>query len=431
MAEIVYMPKLSDTMTEGVVAEWNKKVGDKVSSGEVLAEIETDKATMEFESFYDGVLLHIGVEKGKAAPVNAVLAVIGQEGEDVKAILASAGSGASAEKAEPKAEEKPKEEEKTAPEAAPAPEEKQKVAAESKAPSSQPVQPSGSNGRVIASPLAKKLAEEKGIDIQAVAGTGDGGRVVKRDIDHYTPYIPAAPVAAGAGSAAAGVESFTEVPNSQMRKAIAKTLSASKFSAPHFYLKMEVDMDNAIAARKAINASGDVKISFNDMVIKAVAAALRRHPKVNADWLGESIRYNNHIHIGVAVAVEEGLVVPVVRFADTKGIAQLGSEIKDLAGRARDKKIKPEEMQGGTFAVSNLGMYGIEDFTSIINPPNGCILSVGQIKQTPVVKNNQIVPGNVMKLSLSCDHRVVDGAVGSAFLQTLKEMIENPVMMLV
>ena len=420
MAEIVYMPKLSDTMTDGVVAEWTKKVGDSVSSGEVLAEIETDKATMEFESFYDGVLLHIGVEKGKAVPVNTLLAIIGQKGEDISAILASAGSPAAAA---PVVEEAKKD-------LSPAPvAEAPKVVAEAKvvaAPVSVPS--SNGNGRLVASPLAKKLAEEKGIDIHAVAGTGDGGRIVKRDVDHYTPYTPAAQ---SFSAAPAGVESFTEVPNSQMRKAIAKTLSASKFSAPHFYLKMEVDMDNAIAARKAINSVEGVKISFNDMIIKAVAAALRKHPKVNADWMGESIRYNNHIHIGVAVAVEEGLVVPVVRFADTKGIAQLGSEIKDLAGRARDKKIKPEEMQGGTFAVSNLGMYGIEDFTSIINPPNGCILSVGQIKETPVVKNGQIVPGNVLKLSLSCDHRVVDGAVGSAFLQTLKQLIENPVMMIV
>lgn len=421
MAEIVYMPKLSDTMTEGVVAEWTKKVGDKVASGEVLAEIETDKATMEFESFYDGVLLHIGVEKGKAAPVNAILAVIGEAGEDIKAILASAGAAPTAKVEEKKAEA-------TAPSPAPV-QEAPKVAAEVKAPASVAATPvANANGRLVASPLAKKLAEEKGIDIQAVAGTGDGGRVVKRDIDHYTPYIPATQ---SFNAAPAGVESYTDVPNSQMRKAIAKTLSASKFSAPHFYLKMEVDMDNAIAARKAINSVEGVKVSFNDMIIKAVAAALRRHPKVNADWLGESIRYNNHIHIGVAVAVEEGLVVPVVRFADSKGISQLGAEIKDLASRAKDKKIKPEEMQGGTFAVSNLGMYGIEDFTSIINPPNGCILSVGQIKQTPVIKNGQIVPGNVMKLSLSCDHRVVDGAIGSAFLQTLKELIENPVMMLV
>lgn len=419
MAEIVYMPKLSDTMTDGVVAEWLKKVGDTVSSGEVLAEIETDKATMEFESFYDGVLLHIGVEKGKAVPVNTLLAIIGQKGEDISEILSSAGS--------PTAENPVVEDKK---EVSPAPVvEAPKVVSEVKASTmvaSVPI--SIGNGRVIASPLAKKLAEEKGIDIHAVAGTGDGGRIVKRDVDHYTPYSPATQTFA---AAPAGVESFTEVPNSQMRKAIAKTLSASKFSAPHFYLKMEVDMDNAIAARKAINSVDGIKISFNDMIIKAVAAALRKHPKVNADWMGESIRYNNHIHVGVAVAVEEGLVVPVVRFADTKGLAQLGSEIKDLAGRARDKKIKPEEMQGGTFAVSNLGMFGIEDFTSIINPPNGCILSVGQIKETPVVKNGQIVAGNVLKLSLSCDHRVVDGAIGSAFLQTLKQLIENPVMMIV
>lgn len=418
MAEIVYMPKLSDTMTEGVVASWNKKVGDQVASGEVLAEIETDKATMEFESFFDGVLLHIGVETGKAAPVNAVLAIIGKAGEDVSALLASAGTPApAAETPAPAAAATPSPAPVSVPEPAP-------VAAKA-APA--PVAVS-SNGRMAVSPLAKKLADEKGIDLNTVAGTGDGGRIVKRDIDHYTPYIPAersfSPVAAG-------VESYEEVPNSQMRKAIAKTLSLSKFTAPHFYLKMEVDMDNAIAARKAINSTDGMKVSFNDMIIKAVAAALRKHPKVNADWMGESIRYNHHIHVGVAVAVEDGLVVPVVRFADTKGIAQLGSEIKDLAERAREKKIKPEEMQGGTFAVSNLGMYGIEDFTSIINPPNGCILSVGQIKQTPVVKNGQIVPGNVMKLSLSCDHRVVDGAVGSAFLKTLKEMIENPVMMLV
>ena len=421
MAEIVYMPKLSDTMVEGVVAGWNKKVGDTVKEGEILAEIETDKATMEFESFYDGVLLHIGVETGNAAPVNSVLAIIGQPGEDVSALLANAGAPAVAETAAPVAEEvkaSPAAESKPTP--APVVENKPAVAA--------PV--SNANGRVFASPLAKKLAEEKGVDINQVAGTGESGRIVKRDVDHYVPYVPAA----GSGQVVAvqsGVESYTDVPNSQMRKAIAKTLTASKFSAPHFYLKMEVDMDNAIAARAAINSISGSKVSFNDMIIKAVAASLRKHPKVNADWIGEAIRYNNHIHVGVAVAVEEGLVVPVVKFADTKGIAQLGSEIKDLATRARDKKIKPEEMQGGTFAVSNLGMYGIEDFTSIINPPNGCILSVGQIKQTPVVKNGEIVPGNVLKLSLSCDHRVVDGAIGSEFLQTLKNLLENPVLMLV
>jgi pyruvate dehydrogenase E2 component (dihydrolipoamide acetyltransferase) len=422
MAEVVYMPKLSDTMLEGVVAEWHKKIGDKVSSGELLAEIETDKATMEFESFYDGVLLHIGVEKGKTAPVNSILAVIGEANEDIKAILEGQNKqseNVDSVKVEDKKTEPIIETEST-----------KDVQVEVKTPlvqSSTSVPTNNANGRVMASPLAKKIADEKGINIHSVSGTGEGGRIVKRDIEHYTPYTPAAQIFQ---TASTGVESFTEVPNSQMRKTIAKTLSASKFSAPHFYLKMEVDMDNAIETRKAINSVEGVKISFNDIIIKAVSAALRKHPKVNADWMGESIRYNNHIHIGVAVAVEEGLVVPVVRFADTKGIAQLGAEIKDLAGRARDKKIKPEEMQGGTFAVSNLGMYGIEDFTSIINPPNGCILSVGQIKETPVVKNGQIVPGNVLKLSLSCDHRVVDGAVGSAFLQTLKQLIENPAMML-
>ncbi len=426
MAEIIYMPKLSDTMTEGVVADWLKKVGDTVASGELLAEIETDKATMEFESFYDGILLHIGVEKGQGAPVNSVLAIIGEKGEDVQAILANATPGRdSAVVTAPSQPEEAKTEVFAAPAPSPAPVE---VAPVQNSVSSS----NGSNdGRVMASPLAKKLAEDKGIDISQVAGTGENGRVVKRDVDHFVPYTPAASRPAYVSSAPSGTESYTEVPNSQMRKAIAKTLSASKFSAPHFYLKMEVDMDNAITSRAAINAQEGVKVSFNDIVIKAVAVALRRHPKVNADWMGESIRYNNHIHVGVAVAVEDGLVVPVVKFADTKGIAQLGDEIKDLASRARDKKIKPEEMQGGTFAVSNLGMYGIEDFTSIINPPNGCILSVGQIKSTPVVKNGEIVPGNVMKLSLSCDHRVVDGAIGSAFLKTLKELLENPVTMLI
>jgi len=425
MAEIVRMPKLSDTMTEGVVAEWHKKVGDTVSEGDLLAEIETDKATMEFESFYDGVLLHIGVDKGGSAPVNAVLAVIGDKGEDFQSLLADTDSAA---------EETPAEEPKEEVVAAPPVKEEPKpqpapVAAEV---STTPATANGSTSeRIFASPLAKKMAEEKGINLATVSGSGENARIVKRDIENYQP----AASNAGGGqiiyAAPAGTESYSDVPNSQMRKAIAKALSASKFSAPHFYLKMEVDMDNAIAARKAINSQEGVKISFNDMVVKAVAAALRRHPKVNADWMGDYIRYNDHIHVGVAVAVEDGLVVPVVKFTDAKGIAQIGAEIKELAGKARSKKIQPEEMQGGTFAVSNLGMYGIEDFTSIINPPNGCILSVGQIKQTPVVKNGEIVPGNVMKLSLSCDHRVVDGAVGSDFLRTLKELLENPVMMLV
>ena len=423
MAEVILMPKLSDTMTEGVVAEWHKQVGDEVSSGELLAEIETDKATMEFESFYDGVLLHIGIEKGATAPVNDILAIIGEKGEDVAAILKEQGAKASVTEEKAPAKEEPKTEEVKA---VPAPVAQKVTAPLEKAPSH-----SENGDRIFASPLAKKLAEEKGIDIALVKGTGENGRIIKADVEHYKPYVPAAGSNAPTRISAPGVESFTDVPNSQMRKAIAKSLTASKFSAPHFYLKMEVDMDNAITARKAINAQEGVKVSFNDMVIKAVASALRKHPKVNADWLGDAIRYNDHIHVGVAVAVEDGLVVPVVKFTDNKGISEIGYEIKDLASRARDRKLQPDEMQGGTFAVSNLGMYGIEDFTSIINPPNGCILSVGQIKQTPVVKNGAIVPGNVMKLSLSCDHRVVDGAVGSAFLKTLKDFLENPVMMLV
>ena len=426
MAEIVRMPKLSDTMTEGVVAEWHKNVGDAVSEGDLLAEIETDKATMEFESFYDGILLHIGVEKGGAAPVNEVLAIIGEKGEDVKALLAEAGSKVEKVVEESSRTKAPVEHAPVEVESKPDPAPVAAVAA--------PVASSNgsSNGeRIFASPLAKKMAAEKGINLSSIAGSGENHRIVKRDIENYQPAANAGGGGNVVYAAAVGTESYTDVPNSQMRKAIAKALSASKFSAPHFYLKMEVDMDNAIAARKAINSEEGIKVSFNDMVVKAVASALRRNPKVNADWMGDAIRYNDHIHVGVAVAVEDGLVVPVVRFTDSKGFAQIGAEIKDLASRAKDRKLKPEEMQGGTFAVSNLGMYGIEDFTSIINPPNGCILSVGQIKATPVIKNGEIVPGNVMMLSLSCDHRVVDGAVGSAFLKTLKELLENPVKMIV
>lgn len=422
MAEIVRMPKLSDTMTEGVVAAWHKKVGDSVKEGDLLAEIETDKATMEFESFFDGVLLHIGVEKGKSAPINSVLAVIGKAGEDFSGLLESAGTSAPVEEVK-KPEPAPVKAEPVKTEIPAAAKAEPVIATVTHASSS------NGSGRIFASPLAKKMAEEKGINLAVVSGSGENNRITKKDIENYAPAAAnGSPVVFAAST---GVESYNDVPNSQMRKAIARTLSASKFSAPHFYLKMEVDMDNAIAAREAINAEGDVKISFNDMVIKAVASALRRHPKVNADWMGDFIRYNNHIHVGVAVAVEDGLVVPVVRFTDSKGFAQISAEIKDLASRAKSKKLQPQEMEGGTFAVSNLGMFGIEDFTSIINPPNGCILSVGQIKSTPVVKNGQIVPGNVMKLSLSCDHRVVDGAVGSAFLKTLKEILENPVKMLV
>ncbi|WP_343603785.1 pyruvate dehydrogenase complex dihydrolipoamide acetyltransferase [Fluviicola sp.] len=425
MAEIIYMPKLSDTMTEGVVAEWHKKVGDPVKSGELLAEIETDKATMEFESFYDGVLLHIGVEKGKTAPVNSLLAIIGNADEDVKALIAGAGSGSEApaeekkEEAKPAAEEK-KAEEVKAPASAPA-------AAAPKA--ATPVVSNVSNGRILVSPLAKKLAEEKGVDLSFITGTGEGGRITKRDVDHYVPYdAPARPAAA---SGAAMSESFVDEPISQMRKTIARRLAESKFTAPHFYLTISLDMDNAIAARKAMNSQEGVKVSFNDMVIKAVAMSLRKHPAINSSWLGDVIRRNSHVHIGVAVAVDEGLLVPVVRFADGKGLTQIGEEVKVLAQKAKEKKLQPAEWEGNTFTISNLGMFGIEQFTAIVNPPDSCILAVGGISQEPVVKNGQVVPGNIMKVTLSCDHRVVDGATGASFLQTFKQYMENPVMMLV
>jgi pyruvate dehydrogenase E2 component (dihydrolipoamide acetyltransferase) len=417
MAEIIYMPKLSDTMTEGVVAEWTKKVGDKVTSGEVLAEIETDKATMEFESFYDGVLLHIGVEKGKTAPVNSVLAIIGKEGEDISSLLANANTSSAVQE---------KEENKSVPSPEPVvsiptvqPATKQNVAA--------PVVQVNTTGRVFASPLAKKVAEEKGIDISTVAGTGESGRVVKRDVDHYTPYAPAQRAFSAASS---GEESYVDEPVSQMRKTIARRLAESKFTAPHFYLTLDIDMDNAIKARKSMNQMDGVKVSFNDMVVKAVAMSLKQHPTVNSSWLGDVIRRNSHVHIGVAVAVEDGLLVPVVRFADTKGLVQLGAEVKEFAQKARDKKLQPADWEGNTFTISNLGMFGIEAFTAIVNPPDSCILAVGGIKEVPVVKNGQVVPGNVMKVTLSCDHRVVDGASGSAFLQTFKNYMENPVNML-
>lgn len=425
MAEVVYMPKLSDTMTEGVVAEWTKKVGDAVSSGEVLAEIETDKATMEFESFYDGVLLHIGVEKGQAAPVNSILAIIGEKGEDISGLL----SGDSAPAA-PVAEEKKEVASTSSAPTNPNPEPVKEAAPVTKPaqPVIAPVTTASSDGRVVASPLAKKLAEEKGINIGDVQGTGEGGRIVKRDVDHYVPYE--APARASFTAAPAGVESYTDEPVSQMRKTIARRLAESKFTAPHFYLTLDIDMDNAIAARKALNATEGVKISFNDLVVKAAAVSLRQHPAVNSAWLGDTIRRNQHVHIGVAVAVDEGLLVPVVRFADTKGLVQIGEEVREYAKKAKDKKLQPSDWEGNTFTISNLGMFGIEEFTAIINPPDSCILAVGGIKEVPVVKNGQVVPGNVMKVTLSCDHRVVDGATGASFLQSLKNYLENPVTLL-
>jgi pyruvate dehydrogenase E2 component (dihydrolipoamide acetyltransferase) len=422
MAEVVYMPKLSDTMTEGVVAAWTKKVGDTVKSGEVLAEIETDKATMEFESFYDGVLLHIGVETGKAAPVNGVLAIIGEAGEDITALLANAAAGAPGESAAeaptPAAAPTP------APTPAPAP-----VAASAANPAPVATPVASNSDRVFASPLAKKLAAERGIDIHAVGGTGENGRIVKRDVDHYVPYTPAANMPAYT-AAPAGTVSFTDEPISQMRKTIARRLAESKFTAPHFYLTLDIDMDAAIATRKGLNSIDGVKVSFNDMVIKAVAMALRKHPAVNSAWMGDFIRRNEHVNIGVAVAVEDGLLVPVVRFADGKGLTQISAEVRDYAQKAKDKKLQPSDWEGNTFTISNLGMFGIESFTAIVNPPDACILAIGGIKEVPVVKNGQVVPGNVMKVTLSCDHRVVDGASGAAFLQTFKTYMEQPAAML-
>lgn len=428
MAEVIFMPKLSDTMTEGVVAEWNKKVGDEVSEGEILAEIETDKATMEFESFYDGVLLHIGVEKGQTAPVNTLLAIIGEKGEDISQVLADAKNAGTEESEEeaPVKEEEPVAEasEETKPSPASKPESKP---AEVSSPKAAQTTASDPNGRIYASPLAKKMASEKGIDLANVNGTGDNGRIVKRDIEHYVPYVPAA---GGNKPAFVGVETHTDEPVSQMRKVIAKRLAESKFTAPHFYLTMAIDMDKAIDIRTSINEHGGVKISYNDMVIKACALALREHPAVNSAWLGDVIRRNKHIHIGVAVAVDEGLLVPVVRFADGKGMPEIGAEVRELAGKAKNKKLQPSEWEGNTFTISNLGMFGIDEFTAIVNPPDSCIMAVGGISEVPVVKNGQVVPGNVMKVTLSCDHRVVDGASGAAFLNTFKTFMENPVTLL-
>jgi pyruvate dehydrogenase E2 component (dihydrolipoamide acetyltransferase) len=425
MATVVKMPKLSDTMTDGTVAAWHKKVGDAVNKGDLLAEIETDKATMEFESFFKGTLLYIGVEQGKGAPVDAVLAIIGEKGEDFSAALAAAQS-ASAKKdasAPLSVTTEPKKVESVEPVKTPEP---IKVAAKTPQPV---VASSNGDSRIKASPLAKKLAAEKGLDLEGVSGTGDHGRVVKRDIANWHP--------GKMGGLAFGnnvintTESFTEEPVSQMRKTIARRLSESKYAAPHFYLTMEIDMDQASKSREAINQLTDTKVSFNDMVIRACAAALRQHPKVNSSWLGDKIRYNNHIHIGVAVAVDEGLLVPVVRFADQKSFIQIGNEVRSFAKKAKEKKLQPSDWEGNTFTISNLGMFGIEEFTAIINPPDACILAVGGIKDTPVVRNGQVVPGKVMKVTLSCDHRVVDGATGAAFLQTLKMMLENPVTILI
>jgi len=418
MAEIVRMPKLSDTMTEGTVAAWHKKVGDKVKSGELLAEIETDKATMEFESYVDGVLLYIGVEKGKTVAVDSLLAVFGKEGEDVSAIVAAEGAAPAAKEEAPvAAAPAPKAPIAEAPKAVVA----QAPVAAAHAPAAAPVP--FNDGRMRVSPLAKKLAEDKGLPLQYIPGSGDGGRIVRRDIDAF--------MAGASVQSASAVESYTEENVSQMRKTIARRLAESKFTAPHFYLTMEINMGRAVEARAAMNAATGSKVSFNDMVIKATSLALKQHPKVNSSWQGDTIRYNHHVHMGVAVAVEEGLLVPVVRFADTKSLAQINQEVKVFVDKAKNKKLQPSDWEGNTFTISNLGMFGIEEFTAIVNPPDACILAVGAIREVPVVKNGMVVPGHTMKLTLSCDHRVVDGASGSAFLQTLKAMLEEPVLMFI
>lgn len=428
--EIITMPRLSDTMTEGTVATWLKKEGDKVEEGDILAEIETDKATMEFESFYSGTLLEIGIGEGESAPVDALLAIIGPEGTDVSGVAENFKKGESSSKKEEKSseeksakssEKEEKEEKETSDKAA----EKEETKKEAASAKTSEAAPQAQEGRIFASPLAKKMAEEKGINLRQVRGSGENGRIVKSDIENYQP------AAAGQAYVPVGTESFEEVKNSQMRKTIAKRLSESKFTAPEYYLTVELDMDHAIAAREAINADPDVKISFNDMVIKACAMALRKHPQVNSQWTPEVTKIAKHIHIGVAVAVDEGLLVPVLKFADQMTFSQIGAQVKELAGKARNKKITPQEMEGSTFTVSNLGMFGINEFTSIINQPNSAILSVGTIVQKPVVKNGQLAVGNTMKITLACDHRTVDGATGAKFLQTLRQYIENPVTMFV
>lgn len=422
-AVVVTMPKMSDTMQEGTISAWLKKVGDGVKSGEIIAEVETDKATMELESYEDGVLLYIGVEAGGSVPVDGVIAVIGEKGADFQSLLGvHRGGGSTAAPVEAASPAVPVAVVALAPEVYQVP-----VAAA--------VASSNGNERIKVSPLAKKIASETGVDIRQVAGSGEGGRIVKKDIENYVPaQALASPQVASSqvgGVPALGQESFTEEKVSQMRKTIAKRLAESKYSAPHFYLTMEINMDKAIEARKSMNEFGATKISFNDLVIKASAAALRQNPKVNTSWLGDKIRYNNHIHIGMAVAVEEGLLVPVIRFADQLSLSQISNQAKSLGQKAKNKELQPKDWEGNTFTISNLGMFGIDEFTAIINPPDACILAVGGIKETVIVKDGQMKIGNVMKVTLSCDHRVVDGAVGSAFLQTLKGLLEDPVRILI
>jgi pyruvate dehydrogenase E2 component (dihydrolipoamide acetyltransferase) len=421
---VIAMPRLSDTMEEGTVASWLKNVGDNVEEGDILAEIETDKATMEFESFYEGVLLYVGIAEGESAKVDSLLSIIGPKGTDVSSIVAAHKEGNLTSNDS-------KIDFKTA----------TVEAIETIENTPETSSTTNTGGRIFASPLAKKIAKDKGINLSEVKGTGENGRIVKRDVENYTPSstpseIPTTvskPEQSSAPLAAytpVGEESFEDITNSQMRKVIAKRLGESKFTAPHYYLTIELDMDNAIASRKTINSLPETKVSFNDMVVKACAMALKKHPKVNTSWNGDTTRYSNHIHVGVAVAVDDGLLVPVLKFTDQMSLTQIGGNVRDLAGKARNKKIAPNEMEGSTFTISNLGMFGIQEFTSIINQPNSAILSVGAIEQKPVVKEGQIVVGNTMKVTLACDHRTVDGATGAQFLQTVRAYIENPVTML-
>jgi pyruvate dehydrogenase E2 component (dihydrolipoamide acetyltransferase) len=421
MAEVINMPRLSDTMEEGTLAKWFKKVGDSVKEGEILAEIETDKATMEFESFHDGVLLHIGIDEGSTAPVDSIIAVIGAKGEDISSIIK--GSNTTKEEPKPEVKEEPKPEVKEEPK----PEVKEEPKPEVKEEVKSALVSNESADRILISPLAKKLANEKGIDIKSVKGSGDNGRIIKRDIDSYkssdySQFIQPRPSI---------TESSNQSQNSTMRKAIAKRLSDSKFSAPHYYLNVECEMDNMISFRNQFINTQNIKISFNDIIAKAVSLSLARHPKVNSRWYDEKIVFYDHVHLGVAVAVDDGLIVPVVKYANSKNLPEINEEIKDFAVRAKNKKLTPAEIEGSTFTISNLGMFGIESFTSIINQPNSAILSIGAIIEKPIVKNSDIVIGNTMKLTLACDHRTVDGATGSLFLKTLKEYIENPVSILI
>lgn len=418
MAEVIRMPRMSDTMTEGTFVEWHKKVGDTVKPGDILAEVETDKATMELENYVKGTLLYVGVPKGSAAQVDQIIAIVGKEGEDYAALLQENGNKQNVAEAK---------EEGTR--------ENGEIKNE-KATETAEYEKSSDDDRLKASPLAKKIAEEKGIKISEVSGSGPEGRIIKKDVENFVPLKKEAGKEEKQQVVInipeyTGEESFEEIPVSQMRKTIAARLSQSKFASPHFYLTVSVNMDNAIAARKAMNDVAQIKISFNDIIIKAVAMSLRLHPFVNASWLGDKIRINHHIHIGVAVAVNEGLLVPVVRFADNKSLTQIAVEVNDLAAKAKDRKLQPQDWEGNTFTISNLGMMGIEEFTAIINPPDACILAVGGIQEMPIVKNGQLATGNIMKMTMSCDHRVVDGATGAKFLQTLKQYLDDPVRMLV